>query len=343
MRHNCNLIRVCAVLLAVLMLGAMLGGCSKKIKPVESTEQQMKVIGTCGGYKVYYEELVFVTRTYKNTLEQKYGEGIWDDPTTAEQYRAELEETVWRLILNNYAVLAAADYYLPQTNAIENESIQEAVDGMIDEMVEAYGGKKGFREELKAMNATEHLLRFTFGIAQLENELMYALSVDWQLFIGDSQEFYNWLLEDNAVYVQHIFIENDPGEDVEENRATAEEVRRKLLTKEATLAQMVGSAVNEDYQNATPYYVVREVYKPEIEDQVFSLFAPGDVSSVIETDTGFYVFVQVEDEGTLESKLNDLFSSYRAAKTEDVVEEFKKNLRLELNDYGKSLDLLTIQ
>ena len=78
--------------------------------------------------------------------------------------------------------------------------------------------------------------------------------------------------------------------------------------------------------------------------QVFSLFAPGDVSSVVETDTGFYVFVEVEEtEGTLENQLNNLFTSYRAAKTEDVVEEFKKNLVLELNEYGKSIDLLTIQ
>ena len=330
--------RISAAILAAILCLAALTGCTSA-----QTRQEQKVIGTCAGYDVLYEELRYLTLTYKQIFESKYGEGIWDDPATAEQYRPELEETVWRLILNNYAVLAAADYYLPQTNAIESKAIQEAVDGMIDEMVEAYGGKKAFREELEAMNATEHLLRFTFGISQLENELMYALSVDWQLFMGDSEEFYNWMLDGNAVYVQHIFIENDPGEDVEENRAIAEDVRIKLLTQEATLAQMVGSAVNEDYQNAAPYYVVREVYKPEIEDQVFSLFAPGDVSSVVETDTGFYVFVQVEDEGTLQAKVNDLFSSYRAAKTEDVVEEFKQTLNLVLNDYGKSLDLLAIQ
>ena len=326
------------VLGAILCLTALVG-CSSA-----QTKQEQRVIGTCAGYDVLYEELRYLTLTYKQIFESQYGEGIWDDPTTAEQHRAELEETVWRLILNNYAVLAAADKYLPQTNAIQNDSIQEAVDGMIEEMIESCGGKKEFRQELKTMNATEHLLRFTFGVAQLENELMYALSVDWQLFMGDSQKFYNWLQEGNAVYVQHIFIENDAGEDVEENRRIAEDVRLKLLTKEATLAQMVGSALNEDYQNAAPYYVVREVYKPEIEEQVFSLFAPGDVSSVVETDTGFYVFVQVEEaEGTLENQLNNLFTSYRAAKTEDVVEEFKKDLVLELNEYGKSIDLLTIQ
>ena len=331
--------RILITILGALLCLTALSGCSSA-----QTKQEQRVIGTCAGYDVLYEELRYLTLTYKQIFEAQYGAGIWDDPTTAEQHRAELEETVWRLILNNYAVLAASDKYLPQTNAIQNDSIQEAVDGMIEEMIESCGGKKEFRRELKTMNATENLLRFTFGVAQLENELMYALSVDWQLFMGDSQKFYNWLQEGNAVYVQHIFIENDAGEDVEENRRIAEDVRLKLLTKEVTLAQMIGSALNEDYQNAAPYYVVREVYKPEIEEQVFSLFAPGDVSSVVETDTGFYVFVEVEEtEGTLENQLNNLFTSYRAAKTEDVVEEFKENLVLELNEYGRSIDLLTIQ
>jgi hypothetical protein len=331
--------RILASLLCAVICFSVLTGCRSA-----ATRQEQRVIGTCAGYDVLYEELRYLTLTYKQIFESNYGAGIWDDPATAEQYRKELEDTVWRLILNNYAVLAAADQYLPHPNAIENESIQEAVDGMIAEMVESCGGKKEFRQELKRMNATENLLRLTFGVAQLENELMYALSVDWQLFMSDSQKFYNWMQDGNAVYVQHIFIENDPGEDVEANRQLAEDVRIKLLTKESTLAQMVGSAINEDYQNAAPYFVVREVYKPAIEEQVFSLFAPDDVSSVVETETGFYVFVQVEEpEGALAKQLDNLFASYRAAKTEDVVEEFKKDLKLELNEYGKSLDLLTIQ
>ena len=46
MRQNYNWLRALAVLLAVLMLGAMLGGCSDKIKPVESTEQTTEEITT---------------------------------------------------------------------------------------------------------------------------------------------------------------------------------------------------------------------------------------------------------------------------------------------------------
>ena len=81
---------ICALALLLLLMSA----CS-------DNRQDRKVVGTCAGYDVLYEELRYVTLTYKDMLEATYGEGIWDDPATAEQYRAELEETVFRVILNN--------------------------------------------------------------------------------------------------------------------------------------------------------------------------------------------------------------------------------------------------
>ena len=329
--------RALAIGLALLTVALSMVGCFQQNK------QEQRVVGTCAGYEIKYEELRYLTLTYKEIFESTYGQGIWDDPVTAEKYRAELEETVFRLLLNNYAVLAAGDYYLPQKNAIQNDSIQEAVDQMIDEMIAEYDSKKEFREELKKMYATESLLRFTSGVNQVQNELMYALSNDWQLIYNDTDKFYDWLMEGNCVYVQHVFIENDPGEDPEENRAIAEQVRLDLLTGAKTIGQLVGSAINEDTQNVAPYFVVREVYKPVIEEAVFPLAFAGDVSYVAESESGYYVFVWMDfNEATLLARINTLLSEYQAAKTDAVVEEFKADLTIEWNEYGKSLDLLAI-
>ena len=333
-----TVIRMTALMLALLMLAVICCGCS------DQKEQEQRVIGTCAGYEIRYEELRYLTLTYKSFFEDTYGEGIWDDPATAEQYRAELEETVFRLLLNNYAVLAAGDYYLPQKNAIASDGIQDAVDEMIDSMVESYGGKKGYRQELKKMNATDNLLRFTCGVSQVENELMHALVQDWNLIEDDPDDFYDWMKDGNYVYVQHVFVCNNEGEKPEDNRAIAEQARLDLLNKVKTIEQLVGSSVNEDTQNVSPYYVVRGVYKPNIEDAVFDLAFPGDVSYVTETETGFYVFVRMEsDDSTLLAQVNKLLNDYQIAMTESYVEEFKKDLKIEWNEYGASLDLLTIQ
>ena len=332
--------RIFALLLALLLIGLSAVGCTSA-----KTKQERRVIGTCAGYDVLYEELRYLTLTYKDLFEDTYGEGIWEDPVTAEQYRKELEDTVWDLLLNNYAVLAACDAYLPKKNAIEDEAIEEAVDRMIEEMIASYGSKKEYKEALEAYHTTEHFLRFTFGVAQLENELIYALADDWELMINNLEDFEAWLRDGNCVYVQHVYIRNDKGEDVEENRARAEQVRSDLIAAEdeAQINAIVGSKVNEDLQ-PSPYYVVKGVYVPEIEDASYGLDFAGDVSHVVETEGGFYVLVRMEDSTEiLLSKLTSLFSEYQNTVVEDYVEMAKKTLRLELNEYGKSLDLLTIE
>lgn len=332
--------RIGALVLALVMAVLALAGCTSA-----KTKQERRVIGTCAGYEVRYEELRYLTLTYKELFEGTYGEGIWEDPTTAEKYRAELEETVWDMLLNNYAVLAACDTYLPKKNAIEDEAINEAVDGMIEEMIASYGSKKEYKKALEEYHTTESFLRFTFAVAQLENELIYALADDWELMINNLEDFEAWLREDNCRYVQHVFIRNDPGEDVEENRAKAERARIALITaaNAEEINTIIGDSQNEDLQ-PSPYYVVKGVYVQEIEDAAYGLDFVGDVSHVVETENGFYVLVRMEDSTEiLLSKITALFSDYQQTVAEDYVALAKETLELELNEYGLSLDLLAIE
>ena len=97
-----KILRIAASVLAIVMLLTAAVSCRSKQEKLEQT-----VVGTCGGHDVLYEELRYVTLTYKEMFESTYGEGIWDTPESAEKYRAELEETVMAMLCNNYAVLAA--------------------------------------------------------------------------------------------------------------------------------------------------------------------------------------------------------------------------------------------
>ena len=66
-----------------------------------------KAVATSGEYEIPYEQLRFVTMTYKMELDARYGDGndengtIWDDAETAEEHRAELEELGWSTFREN--------------------------------------------------------------------------------------------------------------------------------------------------------------------------------------------------------------------------------------------------
>lgn len=331
---------VALILTFTLCLGAFTS-CSNK-------KQEQTVIGTCAGYDVLYEELRFVTMTYKSMLENTYGKGIWDDPATAEQYRAELEELVWSNLLNNYAVLAACNYYMGdamKAGAMEDEDIVAAVDAQIQEMKDSYGSKKEYKDTLKEEFLTENFIRFTLTVAELENELLYVVTQDLGLIENDLEKFVQWLKEDNCVYVQHILVSNDVGEDKEANRQKAEGIRQQLLNDPSQITKMIGKEdIDDDYYNIDPYYIVRDVYVKEMENAAFALDAVGDVSEVVETEDGFYILVRMEDsEQILLTKSTALLKSYQWAKVEQLIEGFRDEISVELNDYGKTLDILTIE
>ena len=331
--------QILSLLLALLLLASALVGCTS-----QKTKQEQTVIGTCEGFDVLYEELRYVTLTYRDILEGTYGEGIWDDPATAEQYRDELETVVWSMMLNNYAVLATCLEYGMTRESMDSDVINEAVDQQVKDTIAEYGSKSDFRADLEGMYMTEHFLRFCLRVAYLENELKYILTRDLGLIPNDPFTFLEWLNEGNFVYVQHILIKNDAGDDVEANRAKAEEIRGQISRGEARIEDFVGTKVNEDLKNNTPYFLVRDVYVEEIENAAFALRASGDVSEVVDTADGFYVLVRMEYTDTdLESKVQDLLSSYQWAIAEKISMAKKDEISIELNEYGKTIDLLAIE
>ena len=330
--------RSLALILVLVLICTAVVGCSAEKRRME------KVIGSCAGFDVLYEELRYVTLTYKDLMENTYGEGIWDTPEGAAQYRAELEETVWRVMLNNYAVLAACTAHGGNpAEDMKNAAITGAVDSLIEEAIQACGGKDAFENELKLTYMTENFLRFTLTVAQLENELYYVLTDDLGIIENNTDEFMTWLEDGNCVYVQHIFISNDAGEDKAANRAKAEDVRRQLL-EGTDISDLVGTSVNEDLQNVSPYYVVRDVYTKQLEEAAFSLANAGDVSEVIDTGDGYYVMVRIPDDTpTLLAKVPSLLTSYQWARVEAIVDTYKPELKIELNEYGAEIDLLEIK
>lgn len=332
-----KILRIAAAVLAIVMLLTAAVSCRSKQEKLEQT-----VVGTCGGHDVLYEELRYVTLTYKEMFESTYGEGIWDTPESAEKYRAELEETVMAMLCNNYAVLAACAYYMPD-GTLDNETIQKAVDREVEDARAEYGGETEFAKAMAEMHMTEHFLRFCIGVAELENELKFVLTDDLGVIESDEDTFAEWLNEGNCTYVQHVFIRNDAGDDPAANLELAQEVRRMLI-QGTPIGEIINSSVNEDTSNTAPYFLVRDVYTRELEDAALSLHEDGAVSRVADSGEGYYVFQRIPYEKSLLTKqIPELLYSWQWAKVEDLVNGYKEDLKVELNEYGKSIDLLAIE
>ncbi len=331
-------IRSLACVLVLALCLPLLVGCA--------SWQEQKPVATCGDYEILYEELRFVTLTHKDRMSDTYGEDIWKDPDTAEQYRAELEEAVYATLKENYMLLVACNYYRLTREDLESDAIQDAVDKEYDAAVQEYESyySDDFEEGMEALYLTENLFRFYLAVEQMKNELFYVLARDLQMIEDEEDVFYDWLLDGNCAYVQHVFICNDEGDDPAINRIWAEEVQASLASGRHTVGEYIDSAINEDTTNTAPYYIVRDVYEEALVDAALALGDVNDVSPVVEADGGYYVFVRMEDSTeTLLSQLTTLFTLYQGAKLGQIVDGFADQVQIEWNDYGKSLDLLTIE
>ena len=343
-----KILRAAALLMVCTMLIGSFCACANA--------KNKKPVATSGEYEIPFEQLRFVTMTYKMELDARYGDGndengtIWDDATTAEEHRAELEELVWDTIGENYAILQACAAYNIGRKAFEGKEIKKAVDQQLADLIAEYTSKGVFKDALAESYATENLFRFYFALDEMKYLLHAAMQKDGA-FISDEKAFEEWLLDGNSAYVQHFLLYHEDEEEKEANREILEDARQKLMSGEWTLSDCINRA-NDDLSNVAPYYLMRNVHKNVLVDAAVEL-DDGDVSEIIEMDGALYVIVRIEEvakegeNGTVETplslQLTNLMSTYQWAIVGDAVEAAKPELKIELNDYGKEIDLVTMQ
>lgn len=332
-----------------IMLACSLAACANA--------KNKKTVATVGEYEIPYEQLRFVTMTYKAELDTLYGDGndengtIWDDAAAAEKYRAELEELVWNTIREDYAILAACSARGIGRSVFEGKEIEQTVDKLIDDEIAQFDSKSEYESFLKEVYATEDILRFKYALDEMKYLLHASMKKDGA-FLTDESEFEEWLTNSNSAYVQHLLFYYETDEEKEADRAKLEDARQKLISGEWTLDKCIGYA-NEDVTNVAPYFLVRNTHKDALVDAALALKNVGDISEIIDVDGVLYVLVRMEEtpivgadgktETPLSLQLTDLLSDNQWTIVGDAVEAAKADLTIELNDYGKSIDLVSME
>ena len=348
--------KIITIVVVILLAVALIAGVVASVvfsnwEEYKQNAADRKTVATCNGFEIPYEELYFLTMFYKDSLELTYGEGIWDDPTTAEQYRAELETLVSENLAQNYLVLSACRNLGIKT---EGSEIDKYVDSEMKKLRNACSSDKEFEELLAENWMTEHYMRFSIGVNYLESALYYTL-LDNGMFrysLENAADFRDYV-ENSGDYVRtiHVFIKNEEGEDPDANLAEAKKISDALRaekdpqTRRELMSDYIGSAVNDDLMTVTGdgYYFTRGEMDELYEEASFAL-ALGEVSEPVVCSGGTFIIMRLyPDAEYIKKNVEDLLDAYHGVAVGLYEEQFRDACKVFFNEYGESIDLLSLK
>lgn len=342
---------VVTALIAAAVIGVVIAVTVSNWDEYRKLAADRKTVATCNGYEIPYEELRFVTLFYKDTLADKYGAEIWDDPATAEQYRAELEALVHEKLNENYVILTTCRHLGIPT---EGKTVDEYVDGKMEELRASFDTKAEYEAWLEERWMTEHYMRFSIAVSYVESAIYYTL-LDNDLYAYRHDNIADFLdyVETSGNYVRtvHVFIEDVEGEDPAANLAKAKEVSETLRSlsdfdeRRAKMSEYIGSAINDDLQSLTGdgYYFTLGEMEEAYEKAAFDLEI-GDVSEPVYCVGGNFVMMRLPlEEEYIVKNAQKLLNNYHSVALGLYEDQFLPECTVSFNEYGRSIDLLTIE
>lgn len=347
------IVTLAIVAMAVLLLvGTIIVVLRNNNEDYKKLAADRKTVATCNGFDIPYEELRFLSDLYKKSLEFSYGEGIWDDPATAEQYRPELESLIMENLNENYLILSACKELSIDPNSKEKK---EYVNKEMAKLLKNdFGGdEKALNEWIESQGMTESYFRFCIGVEYLQSSIYYTL-LDMGYYrydVANIDEFMDYVMtSENYARTIHVFVKNEEGDDKEANRKKAQTMYEHLIAegdvseREKLMRTYIGSANNDDLQiTGDGYYFTYGEMEKVYEEAAFTLEENG-VSQVVETADGFYVIMRLApDEKYVLLHAQTLLSYYQSAAMGAYIETYDEECKAELNEYGKSLDLLNLE
>ncbi len=323
------------ILLFFLTVCLLVGTCAcSGNKAVKSTDEESAVVAMCGTHEVRYEELRYIVLTAKEELKALYGAGIFDDAESAAPYEDKLWAKVSRLLCESYGILDAC---VAKDIEITDKATKKEVQEYVDETVELLGGFEEYKEYLTGAFMTDAVFRLYAGILSCQYRYFDEVAPTFE------KESYDAVLSgEGFVHTMSIFVKNDAGENVEANRAIAEEISRKVRDGEKLLESYIGSKYNQDTSDCEYYFI--EGYMDEAYEKAALALEMDEVSGAVETDEGFYVIMRLPvDDGFMEQNIDDMMQVYQLGMMNRDFAACQSKLTLTLNEEGQKLILWNLK
>ena len=321
-----------ATIILLIALCLSLFSCGSGIKPIKASKDDLRTVATVLGREIKYDETRYLAYTYKLDMESIYGAGIWDAPTA--EHKEELEAKIESVLAENAALLAFYDEYDIDTESSEAE---KSVRAYIDQFAGELGGADAYKKYLEESRMTDRYLRYILSIEVCREKLRQALISDGKIDSSD-EAFEAAIKSDEFVRTLHVYIGNDEGDDVEENRKRAEKVV-ELLDSGEPMTRMIGRYSEDIYMTTTDgYYFMRGEYEKAYEEAACGL-AVGEYSGVVEGEKCFYVIMRLPKEDEyIEKNYESLKDRYLYVMFDEIVDEKTSGAEISYTDFGKGLD-----
>ena len=317
--------KILCLLLCVITAFSCLVSCTV----LSSDADEKKIVMTVGDYEVPYELYYYITMNLKKDL-----------PEATED---EIKKEAFEMLCEMYAVFSLAEDFGIDS---DDEYIASIVDDAAKMAIEECGGKKEYKEALAKTYMNDSVFRFLKKHAQTADELLSAIIKSGKyptkeaalkkLFATDELVCVKQILvmSENSIASadETLYLTGEKHTD-EEALAIANEARDKALAGENfdSLVNQYGESLYM-FNNTDGYYVFRGMWDKANEEAVFALKV-GEVSEVIESPSGFSVFVRCEkSDSYIDSHINDLANNYYKAQYNNLLNERIEEMTVKTNE-----------
>ena len=353
---------VSVVVIAAIILALVLA--FNWVRPIESTEEEARVVGTVGNFEVRYEEPRYITLLHKASLDSELGKYDELDAEGKAEYERLLEERVMADIKNNYVILSLCDEYGIKTDSYAANSYVN--DGIKNVVKTDFGGSMDkYKEWLKKNNITDSVLRLIFRVEFLEGELYnYVVENSTEIEYDEQNlpEFIEYVMDsEDWIRTVHVFYPHklmnlewyseeyiasynakamaQAARDTVVTSSWTDEVRMDTMYSEIGRAPMIQGISTTGNGSYFTHGQMGEKY----ETAAFALEKYG-VSEVVETEDGYYVIMRLlKQEEDVSAQVETLLGYYRYAVLKELMDAEEEALTFTGNEYFNSFELVEVK
>ena len=341
-----------ALIAAAVVVGVVL---ATSVRPIASTEEEARVVGTVGKFEVRYEELRYITLLHRADLDADLGEYSKLGDEEKAKYEALLEERVMEDVKKNYVILSLCEKYGIKTDSSDvktyvNDEMKTYIKDNFD------GSMSKYKEWLAANNLTDSFIRFNFKINFLESELLEHFienKIDIEYDEQSLKEFIEHVMtdEDWARTIHAYYPKKSDVIDTSNIKTRAEKARNTVIAvarddeRFDAMRREIGKApfVAGYSTTGNGLYFTYGQLGEEYESAAFSLELYG-VSDVIETEDGYYVIMRLPpEESDVKAQVETLLVQYQYAALKKHMDSEREKLSFAGNDYFGSISLMGIK
>ncbi len=338
-----------AALFLVLVLSLGLFACADPLQPTEEEAQTVMTIGDMDVSYGFYRALVLSCRD-----RMAKDPAVWEDPDQAAEMEEKIREEVLQALQNFYAVFALCEEYDIE---IDDGYIMDQVDQTLQSQMDQFEDTDAYLESLEK----EYLNHSTNRLMQQQSvcsSTLYYTMLQGGAFETDPDALRELIHSDAFIRVKQILVVGEqstladdgsfftPPEQHtnEEAKHLAERARERYLTGEDfdKLVEQYGESLYMT-GNTDGYYICRGMWDDVNEEAAFGLVVD-EVSTVIESDQGYSVFLRCEkEEDYINAHFDELCQNYYEASYSLALEETSASLTVKTTELYDSIDIKNLQ